>query len=121
MFSSATYTERRARLVESMPHEFCVVVPAASSIPSSADAVHGLVPSRNLYYLTGIVQEGTWLFMWRLAGRPEVKECLFITPYDEEYAKWFGTVLTREQATDISGISEVRFSGVQDRFLEKLV
>lgn len=121
MFSSATFTERRARLVESMPHEFCVVVPAASSIPSSADAVHGLVPSRNLYYLTGIVQEGTWLFMWRLAGRPEVKECLFITPYDEEYAKWYGTVLTKEQATDISGISEVRFSGVQDKFLEKLV
>lgn len=121
MFSSAVFTDRRARLVASMPEEFCVVVPAASSIPSSADAVHGLVPSRNLYYLTGIVQEGTWLLIWRLAGKPDVKECLFISPYDEEYAKWYGTVLTKEQAAEISGVSEIRFTGTQEKLLERLV
>ncbi len=42
-------------------------------------------------------------------------------PYDEEYAKWFGTVLTREQATERSGIKNVMFTGGENKFLDKLV
>lgn len=121
MTDSSVFRERRARLAGSLPDEFCLVVPAASSLPSSADAFHSLVPARNLYYLTGIAQEGSWLFMWRLAGKDEVKECLFISPYDEEYVKWYGNVLTKEQASGISGVAEVRFTGTQDKFLSKLV
>ena len=121
MSSAALYRERRARLAALLQGEFCVVVPSSSSQPSSADAVHALVPSRNLYYLTGIVQEDSWLFMWRLSGRDEVKECLFISPYDEEHAKWYGTVLTKEQASETSGVEEIRLTGGQEKFISRLV
>jgi len=121
VFKSHTFTGRRAELVKALPREFCLVVPAAPCLPSSADGAHAYVPSRNLYYLTGVTQEGSWLFMWRLAGQDEVKECLYITPYDEEYAKWYGTVLTREQAGETSGISDVRFTGGHEKFLSRLI
>lgn len=121
MFTAETFKARRGRLVETLPPEFCLAVPASSSIPSSSDAVHSLVPSRNLFYLSGITQEESWLFMWRLAGGGQVKECLYIAPYDDEYAKWYGRVLTREQAVAISGIEDVRFTGGQEKFLSRLV
>lgn len=121
MFTAEDFSQRRARLADAMPEEFCVIVPAGVSVPSTADGAHPFSPSRNLYYLTGVLQEGSWLFIWRLAGGEGVKECLFIEPYDEEYARWYGTVLTREQATQTSGIEDIRFTGSQEKFLSRLI
>lgn len=120
MFTSDTFVKRRKRLIEMIEGDYCIVVKASSSKHTSADGMYSYTPSRNLYYLTGIKQENTVLFMWRLKGR-EAKECLYISPYDEEYAKWFGTVLTKEQASEVSGIERVVFTGSEDKFLDKLV
>ncbi len=120
MISPEKHAERRRKLADSMEGDYCIVVQASSTKPSTADGSLPYAPSRNLYYLTGITQEGTTLVMWRLKGRDPM-ECLYISPYDEEFAKWFGTVLTREEATSISAISDVRFSGGETRFFDKLV
>jgi Xaa-Pro aminopeptidase len=120
MTTCETYANRRDRLARSITGDYCIVVQASSTKPASADGCYHYTPSRNLYYLTGITQENTTLLMWRLKGR-DPGECLFISPYDEEHARWFGTVLTREQATEISGITDVRFSGSLDKVLDKLV
>ncbi|MCP4646831.1 MAG: hypothetical protein GY852_03730, partial [bacterium] len=100
--------------------DYCITVGASSSKPTSADGMYNYTPSRNLYYLTGIDQENTMLVMWQLKGR-EPKECLYISPYDETYAKWYGTVLTKEQAQEKSGIEDVRFTGGEDKLFDKLV
>lgn len=120
MTSAERFAERRRKLAESVEGDFCIVVQASSTKPSSADGSYPYTPSRNLYYLTGVTQENTSLLMWRLKGR-DVKECLYISPYDEEYAKWFGSVLTKEQATETSGIADIRFTGSEEAFLDKLV
>lgn len=120
MISAERYTERRRKLADSLEGDYCVVVQASSTKPATADGSLPYAPSRNLYYLSGITQEGTTLVMWRLKGR-EPRECLYISPYDEEYARWFGTVLTKEQATEKSGVEEIRFSGGETRFYDKLV
>lgn len=120
MFKADTFVQRRKRLIESIDGDYCIVIQASSSKPTSADGMYSYTPSRNLYYLTGVKQENSVLIMWRLKGR-EPKECLYISPYDEEYAKWFGTVLTKEQGVEISGIQRIVFTGSEDRFLDKLV
>ncbi len=120
MNPSEKYSSRRTSLVDMIEGDYCVVIQASSSKPTSADGMYNYTPSRNLYYLTGIDQENSCLVMWRLKGR-EPKECLYISPYDEAYAKWYGTVLTKEQAQENSGIQDVRFSGGEDKFLNKLV
>lgn len=114
------YMSRRTRLIETMEGDYCIVIKASSSKPTSADGMYHYTPSRNLYYLTGIDQEDSCLVMWRLKGRaPE--ECLYISPYDDAYAKWYGTVLTKEQAQENSGVKDIRFAGGEDKFLNKLV
>ena len=120
MKSAEKYTERRTRLVELMEGDYCIVISASSSKPTSADGMYHYFPSRNLYYLTGIEQENSSLVMWRLKGRP-AKECLYISPYDETHAKWYGTVLTKEQAGEISGVQDIHFAGSENKFLDKLV
>ncbi len=120
MISAERYAERRKRLAESMEGDYCIVVQASSTKPATADGTLPYAPSRNLYYLTGITQEGTVLVMWRLKGR-DPKECLYISPYDEEFAKWFGSVLTREQAKEKSAVDSILFTGGETRFLDKLV
>jgi Xaa-Pro aminopeptidase len=120
MNSAAKFQERRARLVDMIDGDYCIVIKASSSKPTSADGMYPYTPSRNLYYLSGIKQENTILMMWRLKGR-EPEECLYISPYDEAYAKWYGTVLTKEQSAENSGIKDIRFVGSEEKFLDKLV
>lgn len=120
MTAAERFMERRRKLQEEIEGDFCVVIQASSTKPTSADGAYPYTPSRNLYYLTGISQENTCLMIWRLKGR-DVKSCLYISPYDEAFAKWFGTVLTKEQAAEISGIEDIRFAGSETKFMDRLV
>ncbi|MCD4706572.1 MAG: aminopeptidase P N-terminal domain-containing protein [Candidatus Sabulitectum sp.] len=120
MIATERFSRRRAELTEMIEGDYCIVIRASSSKPTSADGMYHYTPSRNLFYLTGIEQEDSCLVMWRLKGR-DPKECLYISSYDETFAKWYGTVLTKEQAQENSGIEDIRFSGSEDKFFDKLV
>lgn len=106
MPGSRVFIERRRRLMESLPPRSLAIVPPASPKTVSADAKH-VEPSRNLYYLTGIAQDGTWLVMSRTEG-DERSETLFVEPFDPEYEKWIGRRLTVEEASSTSGVPVVR-------------
>jgi Xaa-Pro aminopeptidase len=120
MSSTEIYRKRRGELTKTMDGDYCIVVMSSSSKPTSADGMYPYTPSRNLFYLTGIVQEHTTLMMWKLKGR-EAQECLYISPYDEAYSKWYGTVLTKEEAAENSGIADIRFVGGEGKFIDRLV
>jgi len=120
MQTSEMMSERRRRLLEMLPTASIAVVPPASAKRSSADASHRYSPSRNLFYLTGMRQENTWLIMYRdpSGGTGEI---LFIDPFDPEYEKWFGRRLTREEASAISGVGDVRTDEGIRGAIERLV
>jgi Xaa-Pro aminopeptidase len=120
MFESSVYASRRKTLVSGMPEEYAVIVPSSSTKPASADGSFPYVPSKNLVYLTGIEQGDTWLVMHRRRGE-DPAEVLFVSPYSEEYARWYGTVLTKEEAAAGSGIEDVRFSSGIEGWIDRLV
>ncbi len=120
MFESELYAGRRRRLVRDMDGSFLAIVPPSSPKAASADAVHDYVPNMDLVYLTGIDQQGVWLTLQRTAGG-EVSETLFIPPYDETHAKWYGTVLTREEASEVSGVEDVRESGSVRGWIDRML
>lgn len=120
MFTSEVYARRRKKLLEKMPEEFAVVVPPAASKPASADAHYPYTPSMNMVYLAGIDQPRTWLVIHRRKGM-EIREDLFIDAYDETYAKWMGTVLTKEQATEISGVENVSFNSGVRKWIDRII
>jgi Xaa-Pro aminopeptidase len=120
MFEPSVYASRRRALVSAMPEEYAVIVPPASTKPSSADGSFPYVPSKNLAYLTGIEQADTWLVMHRRRGE-DPAEVLFVSPYSEEYARWHGTVLTKEEAAAWSGVGDVRFASGVEGWIDRLV
>ena len=120
MFDSDTYTARRRRLVDRLGDEFLAIVPPTSSKQSSADAAHAYVPSKNLAYLTGITQPGTWLIISRIAGQ-EPEEMLFIDPYDPEFERWWGVRISPEQASAASGIETCRTNDQVRPFVDRIL
>lgn len=68
--------------------------------------------NRNFYYLTGIDEENVWLVMTKTAAG--LSEGLFIAQPDPEIIKWTGKMLTREIASQLSGIPEENIYYNQD-------
>lgn len=70
----------------------------------------------DLYYLTGIAQEGTALAL--VPGEPEHAEVLFARERDPLHEVWDGKLLDRSELTGTSGIERVAGAGEWRRFLE---
>src|SRR5262249_11963107 len=70
----------------------------------------------NLYYLTGITQSDTTLVL--IPGNSTQREMLFIPDRDLSRETWWGKVLTREEATQISGIANIYSASQFEAFLE---
>ena len=86
----------------------CLVCIFSGAAPmKSLDAVYPFYVDRNFYYLTGIERENM-ILMLRKNHLGEVSETLFIEPYDEVLAKWVGGRMREAEATEISGIANVR-------------
>jgi len=68
----------------------------------TADQEFEFVVNSNFFYLTGIDQDQVTLFLAKVNGI--TKEMLFIDENDESLVKWVGRKLTKEEASDISGI-----------------
>ncbi len=120
MFSSEIYSDRRQRLIKEMPEEFALILPPSTSKPSSADGHYPYTPNLNLVYLTGITQPRTWLVIHRRKNM-DVREDLFIDAYDETHAKWIGSVLTKEEAQEKSGIENISFNTGVKKWIDRII
>lgn len=90
-------------------------------MPTNADGAMGFRQNNDLFYLTGIDQEDTILVIF-----PDVKdgkhtEILFIKETSELIAIWEGAKLTKEQATEVSGIRNVYWYTEFDKVLKTVV
>ena len=85
-------------------------------MPTNADGAMGHLQNSDLFYLTGVHQEETILLLAPEAYDPNQREILFVRQSSEHLATWEGHKLTREQATALSGIQNVKwlteFSGI---------
>jgi Xaa-Pro aminopeptidase len=105
MIPSNEFAGRRQRLFNMMDPGSVLIVFSGVGKVSSADETYPFEVNRNFYYLTGIDQEDSSLLLINSDG--ELKEYLFISPYDARKEKWYGKRLTPEEAQQISGINNV--------------
>ncbi len=75
--------------------------------PISADSTLPFQQHRDIFYLSGIDQEESILVLFPNASKPEHKEILFLKKTDEHIAIWEGEKLTRQVASETSGINKV--------------
>ena len=78
-------------------------------MPTNADGSLGHLQNADLFYLTGIHQEETMLLLAPDAFDPLHREILFIRQPNEHLAIWEGHKHTKEEATAISGIANVKW------------
>lgn len=75
--------------------------------PISADSTLPFEQHRDLFYLSGIDQEESVLFLFPDCPKEQHREILFVRETNEHIAIWEGAKLTKEKATEISGIQTV--------------
>jgi Xaa-Pro aminopeptidase len=105
MIPNTEFAGRRQRLFNMMDSGSVLILFSGVGKVSSADETYPFEVNRNFFYLTGIDQEDSILMLINSDG--EMKEFLFIAPFDARKEKWYGKRLTSEEATSISGINNV--------------
>jgi Xaa-Pro aminopeptidase len=103
------FTTNRRRLVEQLSGHAVAIVHAADVPPTTGDGSRRLHPASDLFWLTGIEQEESVLVLAPRANDPAQREMLFVRQPNEHLAQWEGQKLTRERATEISGVAKVRW------------
>lgn len=75
--------------------------------PTGADSTLPFTQHSDIFYLCGVDQEETILLLFPGAIDPSKREVLFVKKTDEHIAVWEGAKLTKQQATEVSGIDTV--------------
>lgn len=93
----------------------------SSEIPwRCADGSTRFVQNSDLFYLTGADQEETILVVCPSHSDPNLREILFVRETSELLKIWEGHKLSKEKATEISGIKNVQWTTEFDHYLRKL-
>lgn len=103
------FVQNRKRLSALLAPQSLAVLNANDIMPTNADGAMGHVQNSDLFYLTGISQEETILVLAPDAFDGKLREILFLREPNELLAIWEGHKLTKQQATALSGISEVHW------------
>lgn len=115
------FTSHRQRLAELLCPASLAVVNSNDILPRNADGTMLMAPSSDLFYLTGIEQEETVLVIAPDALDAKMRTVLFLRKADPELTVVEGSKLSLREASEISGIAEVRWLGDLPMFLHKLM
>lgn len=107
--SNSFFTNNRKRLAALLKQQSIAVFNSNDILPTNADGTFPFKQNNDLYYLTGIKQEETVLLLITDAIENSQKEILFILEPNDLLVKWEGHKLSKEEASKISGISEIRY------------
>jgi len=75
--------------------------------PIGADSTMPFQQARDIFYLTGADQEETILVLFPDAPNKDHREMLFVRETNDHIAVWEGEKLTKEKATEVSGIKSI--------------
>ena len=112
--SSSLFVRNRAKLLARLEPGDVALVCSGEEVIRSGDQFYPYRPHSDFFYLAGISRPGSVLV---LAADCEI---LFIRKADEQTLQWSGSQLSREQASELSGIREVRWLVEMPGDLKKL-
>ena len=113
------YAKRREKLLKAIKGDCAVILFSGNAVNKSEDECYPFDVNRNFYYLTGLENESMIMVLSRINN--VFDERLFILPYDELLAKWVGGRMSKEEATEISGIRNVDECSALDDFVAYLL
>lgn len=90
-------------------------------LPSNADGTIKFIQNKDLFYLSGVDQEETILVIFPDAYMEKHREILFVKETNDEIARWEGAKLSKEEATEVSGIKSVHWLKDFDKIFRDLM
>ncbi len=106
----------RQRFAAAMKPGSVAVLFAGREIRKTHDEYYPFFAQRNFVYLTGIQQKNSVLVICK-DSNTSVSERLYVLPSDAMAERWTGRRLTAQEASEISGVSDIRS---ESRFLTDL-
>ncbi len=113
------YKNNRQRVLDEISDNSLLILFAGKSPKKTGDENYQFTPNRNFYYLTGIDEEDHILVLSKING--ESKEYLFIKEVDSVREKWEGKTIRKEEVADICDISDVKYLGDFNSFIERII
>jgi Xaa-Pro aminopeptidase len=120
-FDVRLFEQNRERLRGQLAPSSLAVVNANDILPTTTDGSMLLYPNSDLFYLTGIEQEETVLFIAPDAHDETLREVLFLREPNELSKIWEGHKHSKEEAQKISGIKTVRWLSQFERTWHQLM
>lgn len=115
------FVQNRQRLYKLLKPKSLVVLNANDVMPTNADGTMGFQQNSDLFYLSGIDQEETILVLFPEHPDPRFREVLFLRETNELIAVWEGEKLSKEQATEISGIERIYWTHQFEAIFSQMV
>lgn len=113
------FKNNRKKLLEKIKDNSIVILFAGNAPKKTADETYLFTPNRNFYYSTGISEENHILLMSKIDGVE--KTTLFIKDIDLDLERWIGKSIRKDEATEVSGIEEVKFKSQFESDIHKLL
>lgn len=103
------YIKNRKKFMAEMKPKSVAVFNSNDIYPISADSTMPFQQHRDILYLTGADQEESVLLLCPDAPYEHLREILFLRETNEHIAIWEGEKLTKERATEVSGIKNIQW------------
>ncbi|WP_452598247.1 aminopeptidase P N-terminal domain-containing protein [Pontimicrobium sp. MEBiC01747] len=107
--NSRLFIENRQRFTAKMHQNTIAILTSNDVKHTNTDDVMGFAQNSDLFYLSGIDQEETILVLYPDAYSNVYRELLFVKETNEHIKIWDGEKLTKEKASEISGIKRVEW------------
>jgi Xaa-Pro aminopeptidase len=111
----AELSARREDVMKRMGEKAIMILFSAEPRVYTNDVDYHYRQENNLYYLTGVKQDGATLVL--IPGAKRTREILFMPPRDPRNETWNGHMMSADEARARSGVQEVWDSGLLNGFL----
>ena len=118
---SKIFIQNRKRFVDKMQKNSIAIFVSNDEFPSNGDALHGFVQNSDLFWLSGIEQEGTMVVLFPDNPDPKYREVLVLVRPQELKEIWDGKRLRAHEATTISGMTTIVWEDVLDGMLQQWI
>ena len=115
------FIQNRNRFVAKMQKNSIAVIVSNDEYPLNGDALYGFKQNSELFWLSGIEQEGSMVILFPDNPDPKYREVLVLVRPQELKEIWDGKRLRAHEATAISGMKTIVWVDVLDAPLQQWV
>ena len=115
------FVENRQRLSEYLLPNSVVILLSNDRMPTNADGILPFKQNSNLFYLTGIDQEDSFLVFAPDHPNEKMRTQLFLKETNAHIAVWQGHKLSKSEGTALSGIEEIHWSSNFETSLKEVL